>query len=112
MLRDRLSDTLSDIRHRGRALLRRDTVERELDEEIRFHIEKEVEKLRASGLPADEALRQARLAFGGVERIKDDTRDVNGISWLEQFAADLRYATRAMRARPTFAVAVVRNRHG
>jgi len=107
MFRDRLSDTLSDIRHRGRALLRRNTVEREMDEEICFHIEKEAEKLRASGLPAAEAMRHARLAFGGVERIKDDARDVNGISWLERFATDLRYATRAMRARPTFAIAVV-----
>jgi len=107
VLRDRLSDALSEIRHRVRALLRRDSVERELDEEIRFHIDKEAEKLRASGLPADDALRQARLAFGGVARIKDDTRDVSGISWLERFATDLRYAARAMRARPAFTVAVV-----
>ena len=58
-------------------------MERELDDELRFHLEHEARKLEASGLGPDEAMRQARLAFGGVERIKDDTRDVSGVSWLE-----------------------------
>src|SRR3954469_22372496 len=100
MLRDWLSDTVSDIRYRFRAIFRRGTVERELDEELRFHVEQEARKLAASGLAPDEALRRARLAFGGVERIKDDTRDVNGVSWLETFGQDLRYAVRGLRARP------------
>ena len=80
MLRDRLSDALSDVRYRARAMFRRDAVERELEEEIAFHIEREARKLEASGLSAGDALRQARLAFGGVERIKDDTRDARGVS--------------------------------
>ena len=107
MIRDRLSDALSEIRHRTRALLQRGAVDRELAEEIRFHIEREAEKLAASGLPTDEAMRRARLAFGGEERIKDDVRDVRGIALLETFASDLRYAARALRARPMFTAAVV-----
>src|SRR5215217_5655905 len=95
MLRDRLSDALSDVRYRARAFFRRAAVERE------------ARKLEASGLSATDALRQARLAFGGVERIKDDARDARGVSWLEVFASDVRYAVRGLRARPGFTIAVV-----
>ena len=107
MIRNRLSDLLSEIRHRARALLRPRVVARELDDEIRFHMEKEIEKLTASGIPADEAMRQARVAFGGVERIKDDTRDVSGVAWIENLGTDIRYAARSLRARPAFVAAVV-----
>jgi len=106
-LRDMLSDVWSEIRHRVRAVVRRDAVERELDDEVRFHLELETEKLVAAGLPRDEATRRARLAFGGIERIKDDTRDAKGVSMVEWFASDLRYAARTIRARPTFTAAVV-----
>ena len=105
-LRDHASDALSEVRYRLRALFRRRAMERELDEELRFHLEHEAKKLEASGLSPNEAIRQARLAFGGVERIKDDTRDQNGISWLEMFTQDLRYAVRGLRTRPAFAAAV------
>ncbi len=107
MLRDWLSDTLSDVRYRFRAVFRRRRVERELEEELRFHLEQEARKLEASGLAPDEAMRRARLSFGGVERIKDDTRDVSGVSWLETFSNDVRYAIRGLRARPAFTTAVV-----
>ena len=106
-LRHRLSDALSDVRYRLRALFRRSVVERELHEELEFHIDREARKLEATGLSPADALRQAQLAFGGVERIKDDTRDMHGISWLETFAADVRYAVRGLRARPAFTLAVV-----
>src|SRR5688572_8243113 len=106
-LADTISDAWSEIRHRVRAIVRRRTVERELNDELQFHIEKETEKLLAAGIDPSEARRRARLAFGGVERIKDDTRDVHGVSWLETFASDLRYAARAIRSRPTFTAAVV-----
>ena len=105
-LRDRASDMWSEVRYRLRALVRRQAMERELDDELRFHLEHEAKKLEAAGLSPDEAMRQARLAFGGVERIKDDTRDQSGISWLEMFAQDLRYAVRGVGARPAFAAAV------
>jgi len=107
MLPDWLNDTLSDVRYRFRAVFRRRRVERELEEELRFHLEQEARKLEASGLAPDEAMRRARLSFGGVERIKDDTRDVSGVSWLETFSNDVRYAIRGLRARPAFTTAVV-----
>src|SRR5678815_3268540 len=107
MLPNWLSDTRSELRYRFRSVFRRHTMERELDAEVTFHLEQEARKLHASGLPADEARRQARLTFGGVERIKDDTRDVRGVSWLEVVAQDLRYAVRGLKARPGFTASVI-----
>jgi len=102
-----LSDLLSEMRYRFRALFRKHFMERDLDEELRFHIEQEAKKLQASGLTPEEARRQAHIAFGGVERIKDDTRDVSGVSWLEVLLQDLRYAARGLRARPAFTASVI-----
>jgi putative ABC transport system permease protein len=102
-----LTRLLSEISYRARALFRRDDMERELDAEVRFHLERETDKLVAKGLTRDEAQRQARAAFGGVERIKDDTRDARGTAAFESFAQDLRYAVRGLRMRPAFTAGVV-----
>lgn len=97
----------SDLRYRLRAVFRRGDVEQELDDELAFHIECEAEKHVRAGVPRGEALRLARLAFGGVNRIKDDTRDSRGIALLEHVALDVRYAVRGLRARPLFSAVVV-----
>src|SRR5881394_2600601 len=97
----------SDLRFRLRALFRRSAMERELDEELRFHLEHEIEQQVAAGVPRAEAERRARLAFGGVERIKDDARDARGVGVLDRLSQDLRYAWRALRARPGFTAAIV-----
>ncbi len=98
---------ISDLLYRLRAVFRRGAMERELDDELGFHLERETEKLMRMGLSRDDATRQARLAFGGVERIKDDARDARGIALLETIAQDLRYAARGLRAKPGFTAAVV-----
>lgn len=92
----------ADLRIRLRALLRRDTVERELDDEIRFHVDHHVEKLTARGVSEDEAKRQARLIFGGTDSIKDACRDARGVTFLDHTFQDLRHATRVLRASPGF----------
>jgi putative ABC transport system permease protein len=97
----------SELRYRLRALVARGAMEREMDDELRFHIEREMEKHMAAGLSRAEAERRARLAFGGVERIKDDTRDARGVGFAERLTQDFRYAWRAIRARPGFAAAIV-----
>ena len=96
----------SEIRTRLRALFRRDAVERELDDELRFHIEHETEKHVRAGVLRAEAERRARAAFGGVDRIKDDTRDARGVALLESLAQDLRYAGRGLRNRPAFTLGI------
>ncbi|HEY7237000.1 MAG TPA: ADOP family duplicated permease [Gemmatimonadaceae bacterium] len=98
---------LTDLLYRLRALLRRGAMERELDEELRFHLERETEKLVRSGRSRDAAAREARLAFGGVERIKDDSRDVRGVAVVDAMTQDVRYALRGLRAKLGFTAAVV-----
>ena len=98
---------LSDLRFRLRALFNRDAMERDLDEELRFHIDRETEKYVREGLSRADAERRARVAFGGVDRIKDDARQARGISMIDTFSQDLRYAWRGLRSKPGFTIAVV-----
>jgi len=102
-----LSRALSDIRHRLRALFSRASVERELDDELRAHIEYAVEKYEKQGMPHDDALRRARLEFGGVEQAKEACREERGIAGLESILRDLRYALRSLMKRPAFALTVI-----
>lgn len=104
---DPIVDWLSDLRFRLRALFHRAAVERELDDELRFHIEHEEEKYARAGMDRAEASRRARIAFGGVDRVKEEARDARGVRVLEMVVRDLRYALRGLRAHPGFTLAVV-----
>ncbi len=99
---------LSDFKYRLRAVFRRDSMEREIDEELRFHLEEQEAQLRASGVPAGEAHRRARILIGGGEQLKEECRDARGTAWVERVRQDLRYAGRTLRHSPWFtAVAVL-----
>jgi putative ABC transport system permease protein len=98
---------LSDVIHRLRALLRRNAVEDELDEELRFHLERQVDVYVRQGLPRHEALRRARLEFGGLDQIREAHRDARGVGLVEDLARDVRYAVRQLRRSPGFAVAAL-----
>src|SRR5687767_16040260 len=82
-------------------------MERELDDELQFHLEREAEKYERAGVPHEEAMRRARLSFGGIERIKDDTRDARGTMIIDSLRQDLRFAWRNIMARPGFTAAIV-----
>src|SRR5947199_5536260 len=90
----------SDLRIRLRSLFHHRAVESELDEELRFHLERQAEALVHAGLPHAEAARQARLAFGGLEQVKEECRQARGIDALETAAQDLRYGLRMLRRSP------------
>ena len=89
------------------ALAAKRRVERELDEEMRFHIEMEAEKHARHGVPPSEARRRARLAFGSVESHKEAMREGRGARGIERTAFDLRFAWRQLRRTPGFTVAAV-----
>ncbi len=102
-----LSDLWSDLRYRARALFRRSEMERELEAELRDHLEREAEKYERQGLSPEEARRRARRAFGRVGRVKEDARAARGTAFIESVFQDLRLALRGWRARPAFAVLII-----
>jgi putative ABC transport system permease protein len=85
-----------------RSLARRGAVERELDEELRFHLEMETAKNVRRGMDPEEARYTALRAFGGVEQVKESCRDTRGVGLVETLAQDLRYGLRMLAKRPAF----------
>jgi len=95
---------MNDLLLRIRALRSRQRAERDLDDELSFHLEMEARKKRLEGVPDDQARRSARAAFGGVEQVREQCRDVRGLGWLEDLGRDLRYGVRVLRQSPAFAL--------
>ncbi len=95
---------LSDLLVRLRSLLFRRTEERELDEELRFHVEMENAFRRRAGASADDAARETMIALGGIERVKEDVRDARGTRVLEDVGGDVRFALRTLRRSPGFTI--------
>src|SRR4051812_32489136 len=87
------------------ALLGRRRQERELREEMRFHLEMETRRNMDSGLNESEARQRARRQFGGVERHKDDVRDERGAMRFFEAWSDVRFAARSLARRPGFTIA-------
>jgi predicted permease len=77
-------------------------MEAQLEKELSFHLKQHTAQLIDSGIAPDEARRQARLALGGPEQVKENCRDARGTRWLEDFLQDTRYALRTFRRNPGF----------
>lgn len=98
---------LSGLMVRLRSLLRRVVVEQELEDELRFHFEEQVEKLMAGGRTRSEALRETNLCFGGVTQIKEECRQARGVDLIETTIQDFRYAIRALWHSLAFALTAI-----
>ncbi len=89
-------------------LFRRTRTERQLDAELRFHLEQQVADYVATGVSPEEARRRARREFGGLDQVKEECRDVGAARFVESLIQDLRYGLRQLRRNPGFtAVAVL-----
>jgi predicted permease len=83
-------------------MLRKSEMERELDEELRYHIERQTEQNIRLGMSPEEARQAARKAFGGVEQTKERSRDARGVRWLEHLWQDLRFGAQMLVKNPGF----------
>ncbi|MBO0722800.1 MAG: ABC transporter permease, partial [Blastocatellia bacterium] len=91
---------LNKLRLRLRALFFKPELEDELEAEVRFHLERGIEENIIRGMTPEEARNAAIRSFGGVERVKEECRDVRGIRLLEELWQDLRYGGRMLLKRP------------
>src|SRR4051812_7786482 len=91
-----------------RAARGRDRFETDLNEEIRFHIEQRASDLeRLRNLTREQALREARLEFGGQERVRDECRQSFWLRWMDELRQDVSYAVRTLARKPLFALVAV-----
>src|SRR5215813_11600681 len=98
---------LKKLRLRLRALFFKSKMEDELQAELRFHLEREIEENIVRGMTPEEARSAAIRSFGGVERVKEESRDVRGIRLLEELWQDLHYGTRMLLKQPGFTLIAV-----
>lgn len=98
---------MQSISHWLRSLLRKSAVEQQLEEEVRFHLERQIEENVSSGMPREEARRAALREFGGVEQVKEECRDTRRVNFLENLVLDLRYGLRGLHKSPSFTIFAV-----
>ena len=95
------------IRLRWRALFRKEQLERELQDELRFHLEREAARNQRDGMDPDDARYSALKSFGPLERSKEECRDARGVRLLEEFLHDLRYGRRLLAKNPGFTLIAI-----
>jgi predicted permease len=92
---------------RLRALVQRPQLDRDLDGELQLHLEREIARLIASGMDAQDARLEALRGFGGIERAREECRDARGVRLLEEFWQDVHYGVRTFLARPGFTLILI-----
>src|SRR5687767_14101786 len=98
---------LSRLARAFRSLFHKKQMERELDAELRFHLERETQLNLGRGLQPEEARRRALGHFGAVDAVKDDVRDAWTGRVLGAFAQDLRFGARGMLKNPGFTLIAI-----
>lgn len=101
------SRTVRRLFLRLRSVFRRNSVDRELDEEFEFHIEQRITFEIRRGLSSEQARAVALRAMDGIEQRKEECRDMRRVNYIEDMFQDLRYAGRALRRSPGFAALAI-----
>ncbi|HEY6944903.1 MAG TPA: ABC transporter permease, partial [Candidatus Acidoferrum sp.] len=97
----------ADLVLRLRSLFRRKAVESEMEAELRFHMEKQIENYMRSGLTREEATRRTGLEFGGYEQVKEEYREARGVSLIETVTRDVRFGFRTLRNNVGFSLVAI-----
>jgi putative ABC transport system permease protein len=95
------------IRSLWRAVTRRSSFEREMDEELRFHLDQRTDDLVRGGLTRAQAERRARIELGNPEAWQDRCRESRGLGWIDALAIDLRYGWRTIRKQALLSATIV-----
>ncbi|MDQ3309631.1 MAG: ABC transporter permease, partial [Gemmatimonadota bacterium] len=90
----------SEVRERLRGVFFRRREDTEMEEELRFHLEMEMEKNLRAGMNPEEARRQAGIAFGGLDKHKEQVRDARGLGWIPGLSLDLKLGARMLAKHP------------
>jgi hypothetical protein len=91
-----LHEWLTEAWLTAKALVKRKRLDRDLEEELQFHLARRAEKNRQLGLGADDARAAARQRFGNVTLVKEDCREMWTLAWIETLWQDVRYAVRIL----------------
>jgi len=97
----------STLKRRWRALIHKEQLEQELDDELQFHLEQDIAQNIKSGMTPDEARSAALKAFGNLVLSKEESRDARGVRWVENILQDVRYSGRLFLKNPAFSLVVV-----
>src|SRR5262245_9279979 len=99
-----MSRALTQLRLRLRSLFRRTQLEQELDEELQYHLQRQIDVGLANGLTPEEARCTAVRELGGITQHKEECRDMRRLNRVEELMRDIRYGVRTLRKNPAFTV--------